>query len=66
MSMLVGYSSSSEEESEAETAQERSGSSKCEEEENDGSDGCPPRKKRIGEEQVPKTRCVESFGGGFL
>lgn len=64
----MGYSSSSEEESEAETAtaQERSCSSKCEEEENDGSDGCPPRKQRISEEQVPKTRCVSKFWGSFL
>lgn len=58
--MLVGYSSSSEEESEeaAASAQGDSGSSQCQEveEDEDGKDGCPARKKPKTEEQVPRTR----------
>ncbi|XP_051238219.1 U6 snRNA phosphodiesterase 1 isoform X2 [Dicentrarchus labrax] len=60
--MLVGYSSSSEEEEEEEeegeteaTAGNKSCSRKCQEED-DGNDGCPTRKKPKTEEQVPKTR----------
>nr|XP_046249766.1 U6 snRNA phosphodiesterase isoform X1 [Scatophagus argus] len=55
--MLVGYSSSSEEESEtvAATAQNRNCSRKCLEED-DGNDGCPAGKKPKTGEQVPKTR----------
>ncbi|XP_041795499.1 U6 snRNA phosphodiesterase isoform X2 [Chelmon rostratus] len=55
--MLVGYSSSSEEESEeaAATAQTKSCSPKCPEED-DGEDGSPARKKPKTEEQVPKAR----------
>ncbi|XP_044050593.1 U6 snRNA phosphodiesterase isoform X3 [Siniperca chuatsi] len=51
--MLVGYSSSSEEESEA-ADQSKSCSRKCQEED-DGDDGCPARKKPKNEERVPKT-----------
>lgn len=55
--MLVGYSSSSEEESEvATTTVENEGCSlKCKE---DANDGGPARKKPKTEEQVPKTRSV--------
>lgn len=62
--MLVGYSSSSEEESEAgsETATDRntSFSRKCQEEDDgdDGNDGCPAKKKAKMKEQTPKTRSV--------
>ncbi|XP_067444956.1 U6 snRNA phosphodiesterase 1 isoform X1 [Thunnus thynnus] len=52
--MLVGYSSSSEEESEAATDRNPSFSRKCKEED-DGDDGCPARKKVKMKEQVPKT-----------
>lgn len=52
--MLVGYSSSSEEESEAATDRNPS-YRKCKEED-DGDDGCPARKKAKMKEQVPKTR----------
>lgn len=52
--MLVGYSSSSEEESEA-TDRNKRFSRKCQEED-DGNDGSPARKKSKTEEQVAKTR----------
>lgn len=57
--MLVGYSSSSEDEGEAD--QNTSRSRKCQEEDDDGDDGCPASKKPKIEEQVPKTRCVVVF-----
>lgn len=57
--MLVGYSSSSEEENEAATAQNKSCSRQCREED-DGEGDCPARKKAKTEEHVPKTRYVES------
>ncbi|XP_036962666.1 U6 snRNA phosphodiesterase isoform X2 [Acanthopagrus latus] len=53
--MLVGYSSSSEEESEAATAQNTSCSRQFREED-DGEGDYPARKKAKTEEQVPKTR----------
>ncbi|XP_070686672.1 U6 snRNA phosphodiesterase 1 isoform X2 [Pempheris klunzingeri] len=53
--MLVGYSSSSEEDSEEAAAQNKSCSRKCQEED-EGSDGHPVRKKPKTEEQAPKTR----------
>ena len=55
--MLVGYSSSSEEEGEVAIDLNKSCSSKCQEED-DGSDGAPVRKKPRTEEQVTKKRCV--------
>ncbi|KAM7413974.1 hypothetical protein PAMA_019000 [Pampus argenteus] len=65
--MLVGYSSSSEEESEAggEAATDRktSLSRKCKEEDV-GEDGCPTKKKAKIKEQVPKTRLP--LPGGLL
>lgn len=72
--MLVGYSSSSEDEEadggEAAAADSAPGSGcsrKCEEEDG-ANDGSPVRKKSKAEEQVPKTRCVCHLGvcGGFL
>lgn len=66
--MLVGYSSSSEDEEadggEAAAADSAPGSGcsrKCEEED-EANDGSRVRKKCKVEEQVPKTRCV-SLGG---
>lgn len=57
--MLVGYSSSSEEEGEANTVNRNESSSpKCHEDEG-GHDDCPVRKKPKTEEQLPKTRCVD-------
>ncbi|KAM8751290.1 U6 snRNA phosphodiesterase 1 isoform 1-T1 [Acanthopagrus schlegelii] len=52
--MLVGYSSSSEEENEAVTPQNKSCSRQFREED-DGEGDCPGRKKAKTEEQVPKT-----------
>lgn len=56
--MLVGYSSSSEEDSEAAEATEQHCSRKCEEEDDNGR---PASKKPRIEEQLPKTRCVVTF-----
>ncbi|XP_018559600.1 U6 snRNA phosphodiesterase 1 isoform X2 [Lates calcarifer] len=53
--MLVGYSSSSSEDSEAASDVEKSCSRKCQEED-DGNDDCPVRKKPKTEEQVTKAR----------
>lgn len=55
--MLVGYSSSSEDDSEAAIDLNKSCSSKFQEED-DGNDGSPVRKKPKTEEEVTKTRCV--------
>ena len=53
--MLVGYSSSSEEDNQEETAPNKDGSPTCEEEE-EGEDGYLVRKKPRAEPQVTKTR----------
>lgn len=53
--MLVGYSSSSEEENDAGTEASDNVKSPTEE---DAKDGCPARKKPKIEEKVPKTRCI--------
>lgn len=55
--MLVGYSSSSEEESEADTA--NSSSSKGAENDAAAGDSFPVRKKLKTEQQLPKTRYVD-------
>lgn len=61
--MLVGYSSSSEEEEDSEAAatQNKSVSRKCQEED-DGNNGCPARKKPKIEEPATKPRYVRLCG----
>lgn len=53
--MLVGYSSSSEEENEAVTEAIDNGKGPAQE---DGTDNCSARKKTKMESKVPKIRCV--------
>lgn len=56
--MLVDYSSSSEEESDATTKTDRNEcfSSKCQK---DANDGCPAKKKSKIVDGFPKTRCLD-------